>query len=69
MIALRKSSQLVGILNGAFWAGIFGGSGGSCVGVGSRGRGLSRSGSSDLRYVVYTFGSSEMLLKGRSRLL
>jgi hypothetical protein len=47
---------------------MFDGSGGSSVGAGNTFRGRSRSGSSDLRYVVYTFGSSDICEYGRSRL-
>jgi hypothetical protein len=57
--------------NGLGWGGMAddGGIGGNDVGVGKQGRGLSRNGSTILRYVVNTSGNSVMSLRGTSSLV
>lgn len=63
-----RASRVEGMLKGTGWGGINAGRGGRRVGVRRALRGRSLSGSRDLRCVVYTFGRSEISVKGRSRL-
>lgn len=72
---LRSADWMVerelGMLKGAYCGGTEVGNGGRALGSGVRSavRGFCRSGSTDLRYVVKTSGSSFGSLNGRSRLL